>query len=89
VGTHNVETVLILKELVKVVAQRGVFWKGGKELINLWYYTVEALYGVVFTEKLIWHPEGKSVFEILEKIRVTVWGKEKTDQGGNERLDDL
>ena len=88
-GTKTVETVEILKELVKVVAQRGVFWKGGKELINLWYYTIDVLYGLEFTEQMLSHQDSKSALQILEKIKQSIWGVEKTNQGGSKRLDNL
>lgn len=88
-GIKNVETVEILKELLKIVAQRGVFWKGGKELISLWHHTLNALYGLEFIEDILSSQDAKSALQILEKIKESVWGATKTKEGGSKRLDSL
>jgi hypothetical protein len=72
-----VETAEILKILVKLVAQPGVFWKGGKEVIGLWFHTLNALYGVEYFESLLILPGAKAILRDHRKNSACCLGQSK------------
>ena len=57
-------------------------------MIGLWFHTLNALYGVEYFESLLILPGAKAILEIIEKIRHAVWGNQKAEKAGAEKLDE-